>query len=109
MPMHDSPRDQLLHAMARQDWANESNGNVEAPTGWFCRISNSPEELPEVFGAFPEQITEFAKFDLRELVGHFLLVENDQGQIFVTEYDSEDEVKAEFDYLSDVYTMWSDD
>lgn len=115
MPMHDSTRDQVLHAMSRDGWANESDGNVESPWGFFSRISNSTEELPEIVQAFSEIISEFPAatlsggFDTSELVGHFLLVENNQGQIFVTEFDSEQELQREFDGLTDVYSEWCDD
>jgi len=112
MPMHDSPRNQLLHAMARQDWANESNGNVEAPTGWFCRISNSSADISEIVATFLDEISDIdpsGTFNPMELKGHFLLVENDQGGIYVNEYSSESEVIRAFTAMTDQYAYWSSD
>lgn len=94
MPMHDSPRDQVLHAMTREGWASESDGDTESPTGYFSRISNNMADIVSIIDAFAGDAFEIAPdFDFSELVGHFLLVENDQGQIFVTAYNSEKELR----------------
>lgn len=111
MPMHDSPRDQILHAMAQQEWANESDGNVEAPTGFFYRISNSSADISEIVAAFLDEISDIdpsGTFNPMELKGHFLLVENDQGQIFVTEFDSEKALRNAYMDLVVAYCNWAD-
>lgn len=107
MPMHDSPRDQVLHAMAQQGWANESDGNVEAPTGWFCRISNALDDVVSIIDAFGLEALEIdPNFDFSEVIGHFLLVEDDQGFISVFEFESEWHAANAFIAQQRAYLEW---
>jgi hypothetical protein len=108
MPMHDSPRDQILHAMAREGWANESDGNVESLTGWFCRISNSADDIVSLVDAFGETAFGIAPaFDFSELIGHFVLSENSDGNIYVSEWPSEHIARLSFNELSSQFAYWN--
>lgn len=83
-------RDEALHTMSVQGWANESDGNVEDLSGYVSRVSNTPAELAEVLAAFDGEFPD--GLDPQSLVGHFLLVENSQGFLYVTEYPTEQAV-----------------
>mgnify|MGYP001791810815 CR=1 FL=1 len=108
---YSSARDEVLHAMSVQGWANRSDGNVEAPTGFFAIISNSPAELAEVVAAFDEEIegTEDSDFSTSELVGHFVLVEDSQGFVGVYDYSTELGARVFYDELEDTFSKWDEE
>src|SRR5438094_643750 len=105
---YDSDRDNILHYMCTSEWSNESFGNVEAPTGYVWRITNTKDD---VFGTFDQGNMEFdsliedqmSLYSIddtpefrRSLVGHFLVIENDQGFVDVVEYPSESALLSAF-------------
>jgi hypothetical protein len=99
----------VLQAMITGGWANESDGEVEAPTGHFARVSNSEAELSEVVQAFEDVITAYGMEDTRELIGHFLVVEDSQGFVHVKGYDNPIELTRDFQALQDAYAEWNKD
>lgn len=98
----------VLQAMVTGGWANEKDGEVEAPTGHFARVSNSEAELSEVVEAFEDVITAYDMDDTKELIGHFLVREDDAGFVHVTEYDDEVSLTRDFQQLQDDYSLWAD-
>ena len=110
MPMHDSTRDQILDQMSLEGWANESDGNVESPTGYFSRISNDVADIVSIidaFGEFAFSIDE--NFDFSLLVGHFIIVTNSSGFLYVFEFGNEADTKREYDTLVSEYSTWLGD
>lgn len=112
-PLEHQPRgkygnhiDETLYVMSLEGWANESSGDVEAPTGWFARISINEQELPEVVLAFMEDIQNIGLDTPSALLGHWLLRENSIGFVDAEEYDTEDELKAAYDELDGRYGEW---
>lgn len=120
MSILDSTRDQILEAMSQIGWSNEADGDVTAPTGYFTRISNTREEMNEIIGLdtvrdvirsqghevsddFPVPITTYRVSDL---VGHFLIVENDQGFVEVFEYERERDLLDAYRELEHEYSRW---
>jgi hypothetical protein len=114
---YSTDRDNILHYMATSDWANDSFGDVEAPTGYVWRISNTLEEVQlsntELTSLIEEQVKAYGIEDnddfRHSLVGHFLLVEGSQGFVDVYAYDSEAELLKEYDYREEVYSEWAGD
>lgn len=115
---YSSARDSILHYMAISDWANASDGNVEAPTGYFWRISNTPADVQQGNTEFSSLLEEWLTDSpevtdspaLRaELVGHFLLVETDQGFVEVYSYATEAELLKEYEYRESVFSEWNAD
>lgn len=103
---YDTPRDEVLHLMCKNGWANESSGDTDnSPYGWFARISNTERELPELVAAFEQEIDEAGIGDINQLLGNFLLVEND-GSLKIAEYFTEEEVKADYQRIADAYASW---
>lgn len=108
---YSCPRDEILGEMGLQGWANASSGDVASPTGYFERITNTPEELAEVEQAFEDVIARMRQygFTADELLGHFLLVHDDQGFVGVHEYDTHEELVQRFEELEEAYSEWGSD
>lgn len=105
-----SARDHVLHDMALTDWANQSGGDTESHVGQFWRISNSEAELHEVVQAFEQSIESAGLGDTRELIGHFLVAETEDSRIVVMDhYQSEQELKRDFENLAVAYASWLED
>lgn len=115
---YSSARDDILHFMCTSDWAEDSFGNVEAPTGYVWKISNAPGDVnlhnTEVNSLLEEWFVQNPEVkdssDLRfELVGHFLVQATEQGFINVIAYDDKQERDNQFLELSNHYDRWDTD
>lgn len=102
MSKFDSRRDEALYAMSMEGWANDSSGTAEAPTGWFCKITNTAAEMSEVRDAF----SDFSDVADADLIGFFLCVENDQGFWNVTTLPSQQALNNAFNTLVEEYAKW---
>lgn len=98
----------VLQAMVTGGWANESDGDVSAPTGHFARVSNSAAELEEVVAAFEDVIVMYDMIDTSELVGEFLVHEDEQGNVYVVSYDNPIALTRDFQQLQDAYALWNE-
>jgi hypothetical protein len=99
----DSRRDELLYTMSVDGWAIASDGNVEAPTGWFAYMTNTPAEIAEIKQAFPD----FSDVPDAEIVGSFYLSEDSNGFFTVTESTKSGVVEA-FNADVEAFNAWSD-
>ena len=104
---HTSARDEILYRMAVANWANDSDGDVASPAGYFWRISVAPEELKEISEAFAEDLEELAVAP-RDLIGHYLLKEDDQGFVAVEEFTDADYLGAGFTDQQRFFAEWAD-
>jgi hypothetical protein len=111
----DSARDSILSYLCLADWANESTGNVEAPTGYFSRISNTAEDVQMENGEFNSIMEEWLDYNsevtdspaLRsELVGHFIVQSMDSGFVYVFKYETEKEMLAAYDEMEREFFEW---
>jgi hypothetical protein len=105
-------RDEALHQLCTGQWANESDGHVEAPTGFFWRITITEAELAEVAQALDSPEPE--GLATADLVGAFLVTEDTQGFVHVTRYPDqypdrtgEDRALVAFQAKQRAYTEWS--
>lgn len=112
---YSTDRDNILHFLCTSGWANDTFGDVEAPTGFVSRISNNPADvhLPntEITSLIEDQlalydITDDAGFR-RSLEGHFLVIEDDRGLVTVRMYADEEALKQDFRTLRDRYETWA--
>lgn len=105
---YGSPRNEVLGAMLEGGWGNESSGDVEAPTGHFCRISNSTQELQEVSEVFSDILGEMGRYGIKpsDLLGHFLLITDSNGFVNVNQYDTAEELTHEYNILDEAYSVW---
>lgn len=102
----------VLQAMVTGGWANESDGHVDSPQGHFARISNSDAEVHGMGGVadtFADDIVLYEMASIDELIGHFLVREDSQGFVHVTEYDNPIDLTRDFHALQDEYALWNED
>jgi hypothetical protein len=99
----------VLQAMVTGGWANESDGDVSAPTGHFARVSNTIDEMSEVWQAFNEEMSAYGMDDSSVLIGHYLVVEDSQGNVTVTAYDNPIALTRDFQALQDEFAEWNND
>lgn len=104
-----SPRDHILHDMALTSWANESHGDPEAHVGFFARISNSEAELHEITQAFEQSMAAAGLEDTRELIGHFIVVEQESRDVVVMTYDNDRDLLKDYGNLCTAYESWLED
>lgn len=115
---YSSARDSILHFLCMSEWANDSNGNSEAPTGYYWRISNTPEDVSINNGEFNSVIEDWftdnpevtdSGFLRAELVGHFIVSTNDQGFVMVASgYESEERLIQAYITLEDEFAAWDE-
>jgi hypothetical protein len=112
---YDSARDSILSYLCLADWANESTGNVEAPTGYFSQITNFPADVQMENGEFSSIMEEWLEYnsevtdspELRaELVGHFIVQSMDSGFVYVYKYDTEKEMLEAYDAMEREFFEW---
>ena len=114
---YSSARDSILHFMGTNDWATDSNGNSEAPTGYFWKISNTTSEvnkqntevnslLEEWFQQNPEVRDSVAL--RQELVGNFIVNEDSNGFIYVMTIETEKTRDEIYENLEKKFYEWDD-
>ena len=113
---YSTDRDNILHAMALADWANESFGDVDSPTGYVWRISNNWEEVKpqnmEITSLLEDQLEAYDIADTpdfrQSLVGHFLIIEDSNGSVSVHEFETERVLLMHYSTLEAEYEAWAD-
>lgn len=108
MSKFDSPRDERLHYLTLEGWGNQSDGNVECPVGWFCLITIDNTELPEIKDAFRDNPYLQGDDVWAELIGNFIVRENNQGFVTVESYDAVSDAKANYRWLLSKANEWFD-
>lgn len=103
-----SGRDDVLYSMCMQEWANQSDGDSESPTGYFWLICNSNDELLEIADAFGDEIQE-CEVKFAEIRGNFIVSTGSQGFVYVESFDTPELALAKFEALSTEYWEWDSD
>lgn len=98
MGKYSTLRDAYLHEMCMGGWANESDGDVAGPVGYFYRISIEAQDVHGVADAFGSPV--------RGIVGHFLVTENDQGFVSVWEQETERMLIRQYRAHEKAYSEW---
>lgn len=113
-----SARDSILHFLCISDWANESDGHSEAPTGYFWRISNEAADVSMENTEFSSIMDEWLDFnqevtdspELRaELVGYFIVQGMDSGFVYVGSYSTEAAMLGVFKEMQTEFSAWDID
>lgn len=99
----DSARDEYLYTMWLDGWAEQS----EAPTGFFCMMSNTEDELPEIHDAFGWLYPTEGIPDSSSLIGNFLIVTNDHGMVWILSYETRAELEKAYNDSVDNYCEWA--
>lgn len=102
--------EKVLQEMVTGGWANESGGSVDSPQGHYARITVEPAELGEVQGAFNDEMRMHGlnEDDAHMLIGHWLVVENELGQVFIIAYDNPISLTRDYLALDDAYALWDE-
>jgi hypothetical protein len=98
----------VLQAMVTGGWANESGGAVDAPTGHYARITNEPTDVSGIVDAFEDTIHTYGLDDMGLLIGHWLVVEDSQGNVTVTAYDNPINLTRDYLALDDAFALWDE-
>ncbi|UOK18420.1 hypothetical protein SEA_BRUHMOMENT_104 [Arthrobacter phage BruhMoment] len=112
---YSSDRDNILHFMCNNGWANDTFGDVEAPTGFVYRITNNTADVQyinsEITSLIEDQLALYGIEDTPEfratLEGHFLVTEDSSGFVTVTPFEAEADLKNMFTDLRDEYEAWA--
>ena len=99
----------LFDAIVSGGWANRSDGNVEAPTGHFAMVSNSPDELLELRQAFEDVTDVYGDVSDADLTGHFIVITDSAGFISITRYPSAVSAASEFVTLQNRFAAWNEE
>ena len=111
---YSTDRDNILHFMATCDWANESFGDVDAPTGYVLRMSNTFQDVQpsntELTSLIEDQVKAYDivdNDDFREsLVGHFLIWEDASGFVSVLQFATELDLLDVYKDLETEFSEW---
>lgn len=111
---YSTDRDNILHFMATCDWANESFGSVDAPTGYVWRMSNTWTDVSPKNGEFNSLIdASIVLYGIEDndsfresLVGHFLIWEDSNGLVSVLKFATERELLSVFRDLEREFYAW---
>lgn len=105
-----SKYDNFFKAAIADGWANDSSGNVEAPSNWFAKMSQTPKEALELVLAFPDEFTEIdgnLGDKIQQLIGYFGCEINTQGFIWVYRFASQAELDEWYQAKEDEYSVWN--
>lgn len=100
-------RDFILRVMAQQGWANQSDGSVAAPMGWFARISNEPVHLESIYDAFWYETELLGPENRSKMLGHFVIQETDR-KVKIKQYATEREAINKYSKLQHKFCKWLD-
>lgn len=104
-----SEYDNFFKSATAGGWANESSGDVEAPTGWFAKMTVLPTEVASVIEAFQD---EFNEIELREpdkiteLTGFFGCEITNLGFIWVYRFASQSDLDEWYQAKVDEFDAW---
>ena len=107
----DAQYDNLFKTLVTAEWCVKSDGNVEAPTGYFSitEIPVHEGEFREMRDAIYDQLEAELRVDEAwPAAGWYVTIENSDGVMFAYEVDSEATAKYIFAQLEQQYLDWSD-
>lgn len=110
-------RDDILHYLCNNGWANDSFGDVESPVGYVYKISNNWDEVKPENGEFSSIMGDWFESNpeavdspelRKELVGHFIVREDDRGFVGVQRLVFAANRDEEYKRLEKIYEIWAD-
>lgn len=99
--------DTAFKAIVAAGWAMKSDGNVEAPTGYFAKIPISKEELPELMDAVFGHVDDPDEVTIEP--GYYVTKENSDGIIWIWKYNAKFLMDSHYASLEREYAEWSAD
>lgn len=103
----------VMQAIITAQWSNNSNGDVEAPTGHFAIVErpSHPGELNDMLAAIedmddPDNIDMIHAFEDAE-PGFYAVVEDSNGLVHITGPHTQQEATEWFTKAEDAYAEWN--
>jgi hypothetical protein len=118
----DTAQEALFKAMLNDGWFTTSDGDVQAPTGFFGYTVNTKAELPEILEAFTEVTGVYGLPSDEQLLGVWFAVIGEQGTIRIEKlgalpddittmaslaHPHTAQAKARFEALEREYSAWA--
>lgn len=103
--------DNFFKTLVTGGWANESDGNVEAPSGYFAKVIIRDNEHAEVVQAFGEEYESISgnEDDKRfATTGFFGTLEDSNGFIWVTKFTDEADLDDWYAGLQEQFSTWDE-
>lgn len=104
MSKFDSARDEVLYALTTNGWGVDG-GDVEAPSNWFASVSISADDVTNL-DSVDQELVEALDVDPETLVGYFFVQETDQGFVYVTKFETPEELDTLYKAKSADYSDW---
>lgn len=114
---YSSARDDILHYLCTNYWANDSFGDANDYGSYVWKISNEAADVSTENTEFNSLIEEWFTIngtvvdspELRaELVGHFNVTTVDSGFVYVSAYDTEEARDAVYKLAEEAYGEWDE-
>lgn len=96
----------VMRAMLQQGWFTKSDGECEAPTGYFGYVTNTKAELESIRDAFSDVIEAYGDFKDEDMIGSFLCVIDAAGGFWTFRKANDEKAKREFKIYEKRYTQW---
>lgn len=108
-----SQHDDTFKEICIEEWGNQSDGNVEAPTGYFWLVEVADGSVDNQWQSFMESVqSELEKYDATFVnpdPGWYVVVQDNNGIWFVHECASELDARRLFSNLAESYNEWAGD
>lgn len=102
----DTALEALFKDMLTHGWFTKSDGHVDSPTGWFGYVTNTKEELSEIYDAFSDLIDAYGKPNDEDVIGSFTAYINSDGIIFITRHPNDATARYIFETNVHEYNEW---
>lgn len=104
----DTSLEALFKAMIGNGWFINSNGDVEAPCGYFGYTNQTHAELEEIYEAFSDTVEAYGKPSDDDIVGSFFAYIDSNGIISIEKFDSVDQAHDRYNAFELEYATWND-
>lgn len=95
------PRDEVLHAMGKV--VLKRDGDTNAVPGAFAQVTATEDEVRELKIVFGDEMRAAGLHDVRELLGHWVVVELQNSMVDVMPCKSAEHADMIYDTLLEVY------
>lgn len=99
----------VMRSIVNAGWHVKSDGNVMFPVGYFSVVeipSHAGERAEMRDAVFSDDETEAEEFDKAE-AGWYFVTQHEDGNVYVTACDDEDEANQRYANLESVYAEWA--
>lgn len=105
-----SEHDDTFKLICQEGWANQSSGNVEAPTGYFWLVEApvNDSSWEDFLGRVQSELENYGQTFIAPNFGWYLVVQDNDGIWFVYECINEIEAREAYQILENQYSEWEE-